>query len=128
MSEINEASPLIEQIVSLAESIKGKPLDNVQLDLLEVVAHLLTNVVFQVVKNCSKPAIEPAQATRLVMEPGHKCEVNFSHPDGPHSDYWQLATVTDIRHLETSPVQIEYKTTATTEWTPEKRVRVPAPK
>lgn len=128
MSEQNEASPLIEQIISLAESIKGKPADNVQLDLLEVAAHLLTNILFQVSKTCSKTAVEQVHVPRLVLEPGHKCEVNFSHPDGPHSDYWQLATVTDIRHLETSPVQIEYKTTATTDWTPEKRVRVPAPK
>lgn len=128
MSEQNEANTLIDQIESLVTSLRDKPLDNVQLDLLEVASHLLANITFQVAKSCAKPGVEPVEPVHVVLQPGEKCEVNFSREDGPHSDYWQLATVTDVKHLEISPVQIQYKTTATTDWINEKLVRRPVEK
>lgn len=127
MSENEEVNVLIGRIESMTVNLKNKPIDNVQLDLLECVAHLLTNITFQVAKSCAKSGVEPVEPVHVVLQPGEKCEVNFSREDGPHSDYWQLATVTDVRSFETD-LNIQYKTSATTDWINEKLVRRPVEK
>lgn len=114
MSETDEKAKLMSRIKSTVDVIAGLPANDVQMDLLEVAAHLLTNILFQVSKGCSKVGVEETKPVVQPMNPGDKCEVNFSRADGPHSDYWQRATVIDRRTSEFEGEKTyEYKTTAT---------------
>ncbi|UKL15036.1 hypothetical protein hairong_132 [Pseudomonas phage hairong] len=128
MSEQNEGGALIDQIESLAGSLRNKPIDNVQLDLLEVAVHLMANIVFQVSKSCAKSGVEPVETP---LNPGDKCEINFSQRDGLHSDYWQLTTIIDRRTSRCEDeVTYEYKTavTGSDNWIVQARIRRPVEK
>lgn len=86
-------------ISSLATSMQKQTLSDIQLDLLEVVAHLITNIAVQSTLHGQlgmKPAEAPAP---LEFQIGEPVEVQVP-PDRVHHEHWQRTTIIDKKTTE----------------------------
>lgn len=112
-NQYQESDQLAENVIALAQRLKGKKLSDVQLDLLQIGQHLLTNLVFQVDRT-----VTPEEPVITVFEPGTPVEVKIHAED---REYWQHATVIEAYMVNN---RMAYRTTADrANWVDQEMVR-----
>lgn len=112
-----EQEKALSTIGALAASLRNQKLSDVQIDLLEVAAHLMTNIAVQTTLNCA--------TTRLVeleYTPGEPVDVDLAaiELDGQSLTGWQRTTVINRQQTNENEVmqnleepQYRYQTAAT---------------
>ena len=100
-------------IGSLAQSLEKQTLSDIQMDLLEVAAHLMTNIAVQSTLH-GRQALEPAgEPEAPVFEPGEPCEVQVPADRITH-EHWQRTTIIDKQVTIEEGVEVtRYKTAFT---------------